>query len=244
MEEDSDRLVEIAVIGSGGQPAAGHSVTLALEGDGSPAGHAHPDSSKMPVDMPPGSISAQPTTVSTGVDTILYSADLFSGLVTITASSDSIADASAAISVRFPGLVEYQPTGDEIMVGDNDKHPDNHFGSSSMVAALASLAEAHYARYGVKLWYNDISLAWGGKFTWPESVGYGRTQGHHEHSAGEAIDVQTINYPGGYALSLGENQPTVSGRWLMMWWGAQGGAVHDESDDNHYHLRLPGDSRR
>lgn len=244
VQEDHDRLIEVAVVGHGNQPVSGHSVTLALDGDGGSAGHSHPDSSRTPVEMPPGTLDAQPSTSATGVDTVLYSASVFSGQVTITATSDSLPPEYQVVTVRFPGLVEYTGTANDVLIGYTNKHPGNHYGSAQMVAALAGLSAAFYERYEVKLGYNDMSLAWGGKFEVDTLAGYDPDIAHKEHRAGESTDLRINYWPEDHFLSAGYHNPTPSGKWLMEWWQAQGGFVLDETHLFHYHLKLPGDSRR
>jgi hypothetical protein len=220
VQEDSDRLIEVAVVGHGNQPVPGHSVTLALEGDGGPAGHAHPDSSATPAEMPPGSLNHQPSTSAVGIDTVTYSASEFSGRVTITASSDSIPGEQQSIAVQFPGLVEYSQTAHDSLVGRTAKHPDNHYATPDMVTALQDLAADFDDQFSQRLHYNDMSLAWGGKFKISDEVGYALGVGHSEHRAGESVDLRII-WP--VSLEDGSDNRTRRGNFVWSWWFARTG---------------------
>lgn len=199
--------------------------------------------------MPPGSFDRQPATIPDFVDTVNYRASVFSGHVTITASSDSIAPIEQLMIVQFPGLVEYVETAHDLLVGDNSKHPDNHFATPAMVAMLNDLSTEFHARFGQRLHYNDMSLALGGKLRTKEAVGYEPGGGHHEHRAGESVDLRT-RWPVNLEDSLFVTR-TERGNFVWAWWKQRTGSYPlDEGPPDtperppHWHQRLPGDSNR
>ena len=77
-------------------------------------------------------------------------------------------------------------TGHFIKVGATTSHPFNHYGTSSFLTKMGSLADAYYAQYTEDLAYNDSSLIRGGRF----DINADYANPHSGHRLGANVDVR------------------------------------------------------
>ena len=67
-------------------------------------------------------------------------------------------------NVAYLGLEQLLGSQNIVLTGRTDSHPDNHYGTSSLVTGLRALALAFYQEFGKPLYVNDMSLVVGGLF--------------------------------------------------------------------------------
>jgi probable HAF family extracellular repeat protein len=130
---------------------------------------------------------------------LAYSPPLVSGLIRATvrcATPDGrpCTPIQIEVKVKVNGLEELGPGANYELVGDNNFHPENHYGIPDFNSALQSLAGDYAAKYpGSKLAYNDMSLAFGGVFDLNRS--WNSILGHAEHRLGINADLCMVLGP-------------------------------------------------
>ena len=101
------------------------------------------------------------------------------------------------VGIRVSGLQELGPGTDYDLIGQTTSHPQNHYGTASLIASLRSLAQAYAGAFpGQRLAYNDISLQFGGLF----DVGKDKVSGalipwrtpHRSHRLGTDVDLRLV----------------------------------------------------
>ena len=237
-----DTLALSISLDSAGTKLPNRSVALSLEAVDSAGasidsvyGHFH--RAQPGIHKPVGRLSA--TTVNTGsngVARVLFRAGTVAGPVVLRAQSTGAREASDTIHVGVFGLVPLVQRATDTLIGATSRHPVNHYGIGATVDRLNVLADSVYARYRRRLFYNDLSLRFGGRFdrdtNWAGP--------HDEHRTGRDADVRTDGFGG---LTPRQRQ-FVRRTWLIL-----GGTVHDEtvnpdSTPNtinpHYYLRYRG----
>jgi hypothetical protein len=103
-----------------------------------------------------------------------------------------------------------------------------------MVTRVNALADSFYARYSERLYYNDMSLPYGGVFDEGDTTWAGP---HDEHRTGRDMDLRTHGAIGAGGLDDARK------RLIRLVWGRLGGTVHPETTvvaNAHYHLRYRG----
>lgn len=120
------------------------------------------------------------------------------------------------------GLVELPVTSAIERVGITKTHPQSHYGTQAMTAAIVSLAEKYYKKFSKPLGVNDISLIWGGLFdhkaTWAAP--------HATHRMGVDADIRTKD------MSKDQKAFLVKEAKAMKF------KVLEEKDPPHHHLTL------
>ena len=93
-------------------------------------------------------------------------------------------------NVALTGLEPLLASDSIVLIGSKDWHPQNHYGTSSMITGLKALALAFYEKFGKPLYVNDISLVVGGLFdiTCPGGVCNWDTP-HSSHREGRDADL-------------------------------------------------------
>jgi len=141
-------------------------------------------------------------------------------------------------------LVLFPETTGVLKVGGTDEHQgptqsttvdNNHWCTDSTSTALQSLAAAYYSADSTILYYNDMSLPFGGKFDingeWYNTGNNTYTNSHEEHFIGINCDIQP------------EPDYRDSTHWsrIKIWLFNNGFKYKDEIDPgNHIHFRLYG----
>ena len=111
--------------------------------------------------------------------------------------TDTLGEACGVLRVEIVGYgyvdyrvitAEYQDIGvsaDYVLIGSTPRHPNNHFGTPSTNKLLRKIAAEYRQQTGSKLYFNDMSLPWGGLF---DITGHWATP-HAEHRSGNVIDI-------------------------------------------------------
>ena len=122
---------------------------------------------------------------------------------------------------------EPSPPGGIVLTGQTSKHRDNLNGTPNFNARLAQLARLWIKNEDKRtLYYNDMSLPLGGKFS--VNGTYEIRAMHTEHRVGENIDINT-------SITRSKKRDTRLEDYVIR----AGLTVYDETEDNHYHVRLP-----
>ena len=154
----------------------------------------------------------------------------------IRATSTGADSAVGTVLVGVPGLEALAQSASDTLIGQNSAHPLNHFGVPAMNSRLNALADSFYATYTDTLYFNDMSLSYGGLFDADSNW----AKPHAEHRLGRDADLRTNNYGG-----LTEPQRD----FVRRVWERLGGSVRDETKNKdktpntknpHYHLRYRG----
>ncbi len=215
--------LEVGVFDAAGQPIPNRTVTLAVDGIERTGGHQHGGT------MPAGTLTGTVIpTGATGLASVTYRAAVFGGGVEIRGTADGAVEAVDTIQVRVVGLVELADGGTVDTIGVTTTHPDSHWGTPGMVAALLALGDSVQGRFGRGIAVNDMSLPSGGKFDL--NNGYGPSGTHGEHRVGTSTDLRTNDFI-----------PSQL-KFVKRTWERLGGTVHDETDNPkgpHFHLRFP-----
>lgn len=201
-----------------------------------PFGHFHGSPPGDP--KPAGQLSAPAiNTGPSGRANVTFTAPSVAGPIVLLATHAAADTARDTVTVGVPFLIQIPVRQSIALIGDVPPHTDNHRGHATMVTNLIELADSVFGRFSRPLYYNDLSLPWGGRFdirgNWRGS--------HFEHRNGRDIDVRTNGTPGG--LSTRERT------FVRDLWESLGGTVHDETvhrdgtpntTNPHYHLRYRG----
>ena len=129
--------------------------------------------------------------------------------------------------MQVSGLVELADGGAIDTIGVTTTHPDSHWGTPGVVAALMALGDSVQRRFGRGIAVNDMSLPSGGKFDL--NNGYDPSGAHDEHRVGTSTDLRTNGWS---PLQL---------EFIERTWQLLGGSVHDETMNPkgpHFHLRF------
>ena len=210
--------LEVAVVDGNGTGLPGRSVALTVDATEGTAGHAHTGL------KPTGSISpGAVTTGSDGTARATYLASSAAGPVHLSGTSEGATPAAEMISVDVPGL-EPLPASDwyDLIGGlpEHPEHPDNHYGTADLVAALELLAVSFRDRYDARLEFNDMSLEQGGIFDLAQDW----EPPHLEHRTGNNCDLRI------------STRSDAQLRFVRRRWELMGGDVLIESAPPHYHL--------
>ena len=119
------------------------------------------------------------------------------------------------------------PPGGVVLTGQTANHAQNLNGTQEFNIRLGELAKIWMASEDERtLRFNDMSLPLGGKFS--ISGDYEVRAKHTEHRVGENIDINTD-------ITRGQDRDPALEEYVIQ----AGLTVYDETEDNHYHLRLP-----
>jgi hypothetical protein len=119
-----------------GAPSTRYKITVTAAAS---AGHSHASPTR-----PVGKI-APSDTVTTGADgiaTVTYTSSVVGGVEKIVAKKVGVANAPEVtldITVRVAGLVPLRPGAGYDLIGQTARHPDNHYGTASAVAAYQAV---------------------------------------------------------------------------------------------------------
>lgn len=201
--------VTIRVTDYNGNPVANRNLNLELEsGAKGIYGDGHIDSEHSG-SRPLGKLEkTSGATNSNGEFKTFYNPPHISGLIDINVNSLR-ALGVAPVGVGIGGLVELTAGENYVLIGWDDPHPSNHWGTSAAVAGLVNIANDYKTRfYGSnpipeqnKLHYNDMSLRLGGKFDLKKKGMLkpnwnNENRKHDEHRTGINTDVRCCSDPG------------------------------------------------
>lgn len=188
--ELSSQTVAVSVSGFNGVPLLNKPVALTALATEGTAGHSHTGSKPAGDFLPEGGSTRQVNTGASGIYTATYLAPDPSGPVTIRGTSPGATTTNKTIVVRIPGLVQYLPAAHYDTTGGTQTHPYtvNHYADPSHLAKLGVIADRFYAKFGLRIKFNDSSLPLGGLF----DVGAGAWLTPHKgHREGRNTDVKT-----------------------------------------------------
>jgi hypothetical protein len=191
---------------------------------------------------PLGTLNAvQGITGANGAFQTIYTSSMFGGGVTVTASvTNASVNKSSIMNVRVPGLASLGTGANHRLIGDNDFHPNNHFGTAAPLANLPLIADDYKSTYygtgaipfDDKIAFNDLSLINGGKFEVPGNWSQANTN-HAEHRIGINCDVRYTNVPAARHATL---EAIFQARGVASW------LKHPTSSSDpappHYHVRF------
>lgn len=154
-------------------------------------GHMHGDG-----DRPLGTLMPmQGNTGSNAALTVTYTAPEASGVIRVSGTGYHPLygpfSGSFTIGVWVPNLARLvpSPTNNFDLIGQTTSHPDNHWGTASLLGSLVRLANTYANNYpGSRLAYNDISLQYGGLF----DIGAGWGTPHRSHRLGTDVDLRLV----------------------------------------------------
>ncbi len=132
--------------------------------------------------------------------------------------------------IMVPGLVKLEPGKYYQLVGATTYHPENHYGTPYTVDALKKIAVYAHDSLGVDtLYYNDMSLEYGGLFDIGPNYGQLWHTPHKEHRTGKNCDMRPIKGKKGRALK----------KFISRNFGLFNKLKKDVyNEGNHWHLRL------
>jgi len=132
--------------------------------------------------------------------------------------------------IMVPGLVELQPGDYYELVGQTGYHPSNHYGLPYTLNALKEIAKYAHDTLGIdKVYYNDMSLPYGGLFDIGPPYGELWRKPHREHRTGKNCDMTLVR---------GEMERDFK-NYISQNFGLFGKVDKDVYDEgNHWHLRL------
>lgn len=177
---------------------------------------------------PAGSISSTVTTGTNGFASVVFHAPGVSGPVVIRAASPGADSALATVQVGVAGLQALVQRQSDTLIGQTTPHPNNHYGIPAMVTRLEALADSFYARYRRRLYFNDMSLSFGGVFDTASNW----IRPHGEHKTGRDADLRTVAVNDSGGLSR------LQRIFAQDVWEHSGGSVYPET--THFHLRYRG----
>jgi hypothetical protein len=227
--DTSVQMIAVSVIGGDGAPIPNKDVSLVSVATENRAGHHHVGSPP----KPPGIITAQVNTGSSGTIKVKYTAPEVSGPVTITGTSAGATPDSTSIDIGLFTLQAYGPgTGYTLIGGDTHGgvHFENHYATQKHLSDLQALAARYYTKFQSGLQYNDSSLPWGGLFDYDWENTPWQTP-HGGHRDGVNTDLR---------IFAGGGLPALTGpqlREIRRIWQRLNGVVHVEGD--HWHLKYP-----
>lgn len=173
----------------GGGYLTGCLVSLFVDSRAGTGGHVHSS------DRPTGSFTRLFGTVDphTGLLETVFTAPEASGIITIYGEAfhplTFVRSAEFTIGVGLEGLIELPDSDQYRKIGQTGVHPDNHFGTSTLVTRMQELAAAYREAYpdATPLEYNDMSLEFGGVFDLKSNW----TPPHRGHRTGVHVDLRT-----------------------------------------------------
>jgi hypothetical protein len=117
----------------------------------------------------------------------------------------------------------YTLTGAYGEPGVNSMHNVNHYGTQNLLTQLGALADSAFAKAGIMLRYNDMSLINGGPF----DITNNWNTPHQTHREGVSVDVSNVD----------ANGHTVRLKFLrnLVEKSAHGGV---EIEASHYHVTI------
>lgn len=141
------------------------------------------------------------TTGSDGCFSTTYSSSHISGYVGVDGTILGLS-VGEDIFVRVDGLFSLGSGPDHVLIGQTSSHPDNHYGTASANTGLLLIASAYRSEFypsgqipeDEKVAYNDMSLAFGGKFDLFNRWESTNSQ-HGEHREGINCDTRSNNIP-------------------------------------------------
>ena len=177
----------------GGGYLTGCLVSLFVDSRAGTGGHVHSS------DRPTGSFTRLFGTVDphTGLLETVFTAPEASGIITIYGEAfhplTFVRSEEFTIGVGFEGLVELPDSDQYLKIGSRPEHPDNHFGTSTLVTRMQELAVAYREAYpdATPLEYNDMSLEFGGVF----DLNKNWAPPHRGHRTGVHVDLRTRTIP-------------------------------------------------
>jgi len=227
--EPSTQDYEVSVATRCGQVLPNANVTLNYSAVPYSGGHMHDDGRDKHVGLfeltattrnsePASTGTLQVNTGATGKVTVKYVAPQASGLTKVTLEC-TLPDGTPCesrdehINVGINGLLRLGAGANYEFIGLTEIHPDTRFGTPSLVDAMRSLADSYVAQYPTttrmvndipvtepsKLFYNDMSLQWGGLldcYTSPSCQALGGApwkEPHDSHRLGKNADVDTTS---------------------------------------------------
>ncbi|MCY7378984.1 MAG: hypothetical protein LH467_06530 [Gemmatimonadaceae bacterium] len=236
--------LSVKLVDAAGAAVPNVSVALVLKGVAGTGGHVHEGSNGEP--RPDGALNhSTVNTGSTGVATVIYTANNVATDVLVTGTSASATSGTLTLKIGL-NLVDITdvPAGAKArfdMIGGTPWHPVNHFGLHNMRASLYALSDAYQevllyfqkhperapsGRLPTRLGLNDVSLPTGGRFdlsrTWK--------QPHVSHRKGYDADLDVRRESSDDALAR-----LITRLWVLEWKNA----IKDErQSSNHYHLKM------
>jgi len=226
--EDIEPTFSISVIPYAVRPQAVTTVTVTLqppcpnitasfraEAVMNSGGHSHTGN------RPVGTFSASTrTTGINGTCQVRYTASSFGGVETIIVTVGGT-ERRADLDVRVPGLVALGGGANYDLIGWTPTHPDNHYGTPTVVAAIAAIANDYHNAFpqAQVLHINDMSLERGGLFDWQATW----ARPHQTHREGRDVDIRLATIP-------------VANRPTFITICINHGAFPAIHNGNHYHL--------
>lgn len=161
----STRDYEVHVTSTNPDSIAGRDIAVSLTVVPNSGSHVHDESAR-----PVGSLDAGATSISTTVRTDASGTARFTfyapepaGQYVVSASAVSATTVRDTITVGY-ALTALSPYPSYTLVGDRAIHPNSHFASATMAAALRELSDSLVAFSGTVLGVNDESIVLGGLF--------------------------------------------------------------------------------
>jgi hypothetical protein len=128
------------------------------------------------------------------------------------------------VSVGQGSFVHIGSSDDYVLIGTKPIHPSSHWGTPDVVAKLKAIASEYRQETGDKLYFNDMSLPWGGILDINANWG----APHAEHRNGNVIDIA--------ATSQTMRRETIFVRILGRY--TRNYLIEGRGSTRHYHVRF------
>lgn len=192
LEPDANVALVARVLDLNGQLVPNVDVRLEATAVAGSGGHSHHDANRPNGSLGGSSGTPHVVTGNTGTTGFVFrfTAAEVSGSHAITATcTDCAQDGPNTVRVMVSGLQELGPGADYDLIGQTTSHPENHYGTASLIASLRGLAQAYAIAFpGHRLGYNDMSLQFGGLF----DIGAGWSPPHRSHRLGTDVDLRLV----------------------------------------------------
>jgi hypothetical protein len=219
--------VTISVRMPNGDPVPDYPFTLSAYVRPNSGGHDHTDN------RPTGKFIHSTDTVKTfsdktgsdGTAKYKYLCSGIGGIDSLYVKGKTDKDTSTTIILLKMGDFEELTAGEHyLLVGSTDDHIKNHFGRDGTITRLKEIADSVYAKFAVRIQYNDMSLIYGGPFDCRSDHHWNTP--HQNHREGTNVDVR----------------PTIKLEWLQKIFARNNwGKILEEDkggSNHHYHFTI------
>jgi hypothetical protein len=192
LEPDATVALVARVVDQNGQLVPNVNVRLEATAVANSGGHSHHDANRPNGSLGGSGGTPNVVTGNTGTTGFVFgfTAAEISGSHEIAATcTDCTQDGPDTVRVMVSGLQELGPGADYDLIGQTTPHPENHYGTASLIASLRILAQAYAKAFpGNRLAYNDMSLEFGGLF----DIAAGWRPPHRSHRLGTDVDLRLV----------------------------------------------------
>jgi hypothetical protein len=163
----------------------GNEVTISLERIENSGGHLHAGG---PIGSANPSVFVLGPTYPQNVP-VIYTAPDAAGTVNIISHFSNGTVLVNFNNIAISGLVQVTASDGITLTGATPTHPQNHFGTPTLVSKIRQLAQSFRAKFGKDLFINDMSLPGGGLYDFHNDW----TAPHKTHREGRTADINSTS---------------------------------------------------